>query len=681
MNKKIVALIAGTKGTKITLLSQLEDYIGSFANIYGFAIDEGLDHKINADLIIVSTDLILEDALKYMETGCPIIVAKRIINYSEIEKLLYIPNGETILFVNDCVETSLECIEWLKKLGITNYNFIPYYPGCIFNKEIKYAVSPGETELIPKFIPNKINIGPRLIDMTTISEILKFLNAFEKTWGSISEMYLSKIVNMGKLLDEISREKTQAYDNIIKIMDNVNEGILAFNNKGIITVFNENLKILLGVKKTNIIGSNINSIIRDRELYDFIKNSMGKESTYIDIRGEQVHISFLHVEENNLKVVIFKHGLDELMEEKSFKKDIYNKGYFGKYIFKDIIGISDEIVKTKGIAEKFSSTDLTVLIEGASGTGKELFASSIHNNSSRKDFPFVAVNFSSLSENLVESELFGYEEGAFTGAIKGGKAGIFEQAEGGTIFLDEIGDISPRIQSRLLRVLQEKEIMPVGGNKIIHVNIRVIAATNQNLRKLVEEKKFRSDLYHRLKVLYLKLPPLEKRKEDILPLVEYFLRLEGKEHISLNEDVKRSLIKYPFNGNVRELKNTLDYMLTVCDGREIKLSDLPEESFFHENINIIDNINEEDAITNNIRIDYIYILKALYSINKNGEKGSRTKILNYLDSLNIHLSDQMIRSRLDYLSTLGYIDKKRGKSGTSITSKGVDFLINSCLDI
>lgn len=676
MKSKKIALITGTEGTRVTLKEQLEGYVGDFANIYTYAIDEGIKEKINADLVVISTELIYEDAIKFIQSPCPFIIARRVINYSEIEKLLNIPTGENVLFVNDCEETITECIEWLKRLGIDNYNFIPFYPGCSLNKKIKYAITPGEVTLVPKAIEKIIDIGPRLIDITTLAEILKALDIFEVKWDRISSIYLNKIISMGKCLAEITREKSEAYDNTMKVIDSVNQGLLAFDKAGIITVFNENLKFLLGIKKSNIIGKSLKEVIRDKEIQEFIINSRGKDSIIHEIRGREILISALGIIDNNLKVVIFKDINQKIKEEEQIRREIFQKGYFGKYTFKDIIGNSEEIVNTKNIAQRLSTTDLTVLIEGESGTGKELFASAIHNESKRKNKPFIAVNFSSLSESLVESELFGYEEGAFTGAIKGGKPGLFEQAEGGTIFLDEIGDISPRVQARLLRVLQEKEIMRVGGNKIIPVNIRVIAATNQNLRKLVEEKKFREDLYHRLKVLYLKLPTLRDRKKDILPLINHFINLEGKDSIVIQEEVKEKLLSYPFNGNVRELKNTIDYMLAVCDGHKIMLRDLPEESFFQEQNEekkeeVIKVFKEETSAEIHGRGDLVYILKSLYDLSKRGEKGSRAKLIDNLKNRGINFSEQMIRSRLSELEKLGYIEKKKGRWGTTITANGI----------
>lgn len=676
MVKKEIALITGTEGTRVTLKEQLECYVGDFAKVLTYAIDEGVSEEIKADLVVISTELIYEDSIKLIANKCPIIIARRTINYSEIEKLLHIPNGENVLFVNDCKETVIECIEWLNRLGINNYNFIPYYPGCDENKKIRFAVTPGEVTLVPKVVEEIIDIGPRLIDITTLAEVLKALDIFEAKWDSISSIYLNKIISMGKCLAEITKEKSEAYDNTIKVIDSVNQGLLAFDKKGIITVFNENLKLLLRVKKHNIIGKNIKEVITDKEIQEFITSSNGKDSKMLETRGTQILMTALSIIDNNIKVVIFKDLKEKTKEEEIIRRELFQKGYFGKYTFKDIIGESEELVNTKNIAKRLSATDLTVLIEGESGTGKELFASAIHNESKRKNKPFIAVNFSALSETLVESELFGYEEGAFTGAIKGGKPGLFEQAEGGTIFLDEIGDISPRVQSRLLRVLQEKEIMRVGGNKIIPVNIRIIAATNQNLRKLVEEKKFRDDLYHRLKVLYLKLPSLRNRKKDILPLANHFMRLEGKENTIMDEEVKQKLLSYPFNGNIRELKNTIDYMLAVCEKDKITLENLPEESFFQEqDTNKIETIGvkpKKEYEEVYVRRDHEFILKSLYEINKKGEKGSRSKILSSLKHIGVDLSEQMIRSRLDELEKLGYIEKKKGRWGTIITPSGIE---------
>ncbi|MCL4477101.1 MAG: sigma-54-dependent Fis family transcriptional regulator [Nitrospirae bacterium] len=232
-----------------------------------------------------------------------------------------------------------------------------------------------------------------------------------------------------------------------------------------------------------------------------------------------------------------------------------------RYKWEDIIGNSPVIVRAKEQAKMAAETPATVLLRGESGTGKELFAHAIHNASPRRKGQFVRVNCAAISENLLESELFGYEEGAFTGALKGGKKGLFEEANGGTIFLDEIGDISPGVQSKLLRVLQEKEIIRVGGTRSVPVDVRIISATNANLEQKVHSKTFREDLYYRLNVIPIHIPSLREHKEDISPLAEHIIfKLNqefGREVQKLSEGALQDLLLYDWPGNVRELENVL----------------------------------------------------------------------------------------------------------------------------
>lgn len=246
----------------------------------------------------------------------------------------------------------------------------------------------------------------------------------------------------------------------------------------------------------------------------------------------------------------------------------FAKGLFARYSFRDLVGLAlRDII---GKAERFSAVDATVLIWGESGTGKELFAQSIHNNSPRRNGPFVAINCAALPEQLLESELFGYEEGAFTGAKRGGKIGLFELAEGGTIFLDEIGKMSQNLQAGLLRVLQTKEVRRVGGDRMLPINVRVIAASNEDLQAGVEKGNFRSDLFFRLNVLNLYLPPLRNRRPDILPLINSFLnRLEQRlgYKTQMSPEFFASLQKYHWPGNIRELENVLE-RYAVLVGKE-----------------------------------------------------------------------------------------------------------------
>jgi len=251
-----------------------------------------------------------------------------------------------------------------------------------------------------------------------------------------------------------------------------------------------------------------------------------------------------------------------------------------KHTFEDIVGRSPAMMNLFNILPQISESDSTVLIEGSSGTGKELFARAIHNMSNRKKKRFVAVNCAALPDTLLESEFFGYKAGAFTDAKKD-KPGRFLLADGGTIFLDEIGDISPALQVRLLRVLQERTVEPLGATEPIKIDVRVIAATNKDLSQLVQEGKFREDLFYRIKVIHLKMPTLKERKEDIRLLVDHIIekynRLQGKNITDISVEAMSRLIEYDYPGNVRELENIIEQAFVLCRGDIIELHHLPAE--------------------------------------------------------------------------------------------------------
>ena len=251
-----------------------------------------------------------------------------------------------------------------------------------------------------------------------------------------------------------------------------------------------------------------------------------------------------------------------------------------RYGFDNIIGKSKSMSALFELVERIAVTNSTVLISGESGTGKELFAKAIHYNSEREDRPFVAVDCGVIPENLIESELFGHAKGAFTGADSA-KRGLFAEADSGTLFLDEIGNLPPPLQAKLLRVLQEREIKPVGSTEMIKVDVRIITATKENLRRAVDEGRFRNDLFYRLSVIPLTIPPLRERREDIPPLIEHFLdkicRVNKVERRELDPTVLNKLIAYDWPGNVRELENMIERLVLISTGKHIGLELLPPE--------------------------------------------------------------------------------------------------------
>ncbi|MBW1824611.1 MAG: sigma 54-interacting transcriptional regulator, partial [Deltaproteobacteria bacterium] len=251
-----------------------------------------------------------------------------------------------------------------------------------------------------------------------------------------------------------------------------------------------------------------------------------------------------------------------------------------QYTFEDIISKDHEVQKIFDVLPDIAESDSTVLIQGASGSGKELFARAIHNLSQRKDKPYIIVNCGALPDTLLESELFGYVKGAFTDAKKD-KPGRFALAEGGTLFLDEVAELSTALQVKLLRVLQQKEYEPLGATRLRKANVRIITATNQDLSQLLARGTFREDLYYRLNVIKIELPPLSKRREDIPLLIDHFIHQfnlkKGKKITGISDQTMSMLMQYEFPGNVRELENLIEHAFVLCHGSRIKLEHLPKE--------------------------------------------------------------------------------------------------------
>jgi DNA-binding NtrC family response regulator len=282
------------------------------------------------------------------------------------------------------------------------------------------------------------------------------------------------------------------------------------------------------------------------------------------------------VSPSELLIIVEKALKFKNLEEENIR---LKKELKGKYHYKNIVGTSQAIKKIYDLIEKVSDTDGTVLITGASGTGKELIARSIHYNSQRSDKPLVVINCGAVPEALLESELFGHEKGAFTGAYKK-RIGRFEMANGGTVFLDEIGEMSPALQIKLLRVLQEQQFERVGGTKTIHVDLRFIAATNKNLTTAINMEKFREDLYYRLNVIPIKVPSLKQRRSDIPLLIDFFLKkfqkIKNKKITGFSQPAMDSMWAYDWPGNVRELENVIKRLTILCESPVVNMDDLPE---------------------------------------------------------------------------------------------------------
>lgn len=378
--------------------------------------------------------------------------------------------------------------------------------------------------------------------------------------GSSKESIYDGVEYARELIDNLHDQK---YKNEIlrTTLDGVHDAVVAMNQEGNIILFNERAEELLRKNGVDVLDKKLVEVFPE---LDFMTDVlMSKVNQYNEIKKLKniiiaANISILNVDGHVHGVLCSFQDITKLQRlEKKIRYELNKKGLVAKYTFQDFIA-NDPIMKdTIAKAIRIGLSDCTVMIYGESGTGKEMIAQSIHNISSRKDEPFVAINCAAISESLLESELFGYEEGAFTGARKGGKPGLFELAHKGTMFLDEMNSLSPNLQGKLLRVLEEREIMRIGSDYVIPLDVRIIAAANEELKKKVAEGSFRNDLFYRLNILEINIPALRERKKDIIPLFKHYVKSFSKEiHVpDINNEIEEKIMGYPWKGNVRELKN------------------------------------------------------------------------------------------------------------------------------
>jgi transcriptional regulator with PAS, ATPase and Fis domain len=359
------------------------------------------------------------------------------------------------------------------------------------------------------------------------------------------------------------------------VMDNPFEGILAIDNAGIITFVNSFFMNVFNLSQGDVVGKKIWDALPGCRLYDTVLQGHSQWGEYLRINERDfIILRFPLKSEGKIIGAVVKTIFPDMTMHPS--KAVEPRRPF--FTCMDIIGETPPMLAAKKLARKAARTDSTLLITGESGTGKEIFAQAVHNRSVRRDGPFVKVNCAAIPENLLESELFGFVDGSFTGAMRGGKPGKFELAEGGTIFLDEIGDMSLAMQAKLLTVLQEKEVERIGGTKPIPLNVRITAATNKDLHKMVREGRFREDLLYRLKVMEIHLPPLRERTEDISLIVDYLVKKInqkiGSDIQGVNAESLKRMMNYPWPGNVRELENMIEQATNLSEESLIDLTGL-----------------------------------------------------------------------------------------------------------
>lgn len=419
------------------------------------------------------------------------------------------------------------------------------------------------------------------------------------------EAVYKAIREAGRLAATRRREQERS-ELIGMLLESSADALVAVDRSGCVTLFNSPAESLFGMAAAEVVGRPVGTVLpaarllkvmeQDRQEWGEIEKigdrTLALKLTPIRIRGEVVGALASYQEVSQVQRF-----------EQSVRRKLYAKGLVAKTKLDEFVTVSPAGRKLKEMARRFASVDSNLLITGESGTGKEMLAQGIHNLSRRNKGPFVAVNCAALPENLLESELFGYEEGAFTGARRGGKVGLLELAHDGTVFLDEIGEMPVTLQSRILRVMQEKEVMRLGGDRVIPVNVRIISATNEDLDALIRERKFRRDLYYRLNVLRLHVLPLRERKEDIPALVDAILKRRQSMNPMVTEvspAALRRISEHPWQGNVRELESILERSLLLAKGSVLHEKDIQEALLLHTDESVHPEIAVGDASLENV---------------------------------------------------------------------------------
>lgn len=634
---------------------------GDSININRYFINEINDNDlINDDVILVMSVERLDKIINNILDKKKVIVVRRTFREDKIYNLLSLPQGTNVLIVNDSDETTLETISLFYKIGVTNIRPIPYMNDNNY-KNIKIAITPGVPEKVPSFISDIFDLGHRYIDISTFIEIINLLQIDSKEIQSNLVKYSEEIISLDTGIKDKYKELFLKIEELDTILNLSKDGILFTSKDGEINTYNSKVKDILDINEDiygkyieDIFVDSLKVLLSEKEILDkvvvFNKKYINVNKKNIYNRDEKMGTYYSLQEITYIKKL-----------EQNLTKKLREKGQIAKYTFKDIKTNSPKMFECIDLAKKVSKSDLSILIRGESGTGKELIAQSIHNNSNRKNQPFIAVNCAAVPENLLESQLFGYDKGTFTGGLKDGKQGLFELANNGTIFLDEIGDMPLELQTKLLRVLQEKQIMPVGSHNVINIDVRIISATNKNLEQMIDNSQFREDLYYRLNTIPINIPPLRERKEDILIIMEDLINKK----LVITPEAKKLIQNYMWKGNIRELQNVTSYLNIMCEDIVLE-KDLPP------NLRSSDNKNTSLKLKYS-KNDILNILEILI-LNKESDVGiGRGLILKSLLDKNLQITEGKIKKIFEYLKKEELIICSSGRYGSKITQKGEDF--------
>lgn len=681
MVKRIALVTARCATAKVHAATLIQIFGESVQlSVYSYEI-EPVNSVLDADLIVLTMHQLYPKICQFIPETSRTVIIDITITQEQYRKVSEIPAGTSVLLVNDSPETTLGILSQFCQFGLTHLKFIPYYPGITNDSNVDVAVTPDESSYVPSFVKRIIDIGDRVIDARTIIEIATALGLEQILQQSAYLQYVKNICpSPGGVTSQFDRANVLE-SQLSSLQDLLEEGIVIIDLLGMIRACNRKAREVLKVEPT-VIGLCIKDLIPKISFQDVLESAREVDYTLVRVHFRDISVKVVPVQANGevRGALVIVNTFDEKEKsQQNLRAQLLGKGHRSRYDFDDILTECSMMREIKQLAEKKALSDASVLIIGETGTGKELFAHSIHNASHRRKRQFVTVNCAAIPESLLESELFGYEEGSFTGARKGGKPGFFELSHCGTIFLDEIGEMDLSLQTRLLRVLENREVMRIGGDRMISVDIRIIAATNKDLWEQVEQGKFRKDLYYRLNVLPIEVPPLRNRREDIIPILENFKKAHSIQ-FSLTTEAVEVLTNYAWPGNVRELKNVFDY-ITHLDKGLIEARDLAP--IMRQSIAAQLRERPTDACSEALLPlgadieDGRFLLNCLYANHQQKVRSGRYKL--YLQALehDLFLTEAQIRKLLEKMEQMGFVKLTVGRGGTTITSLGIEALKRS----
>lgn len=645
----LAELLPGEVQIETTLLSELQGSI------------------LDADLAVLTSPYFTPYIKQHLPHVSSVVLAYYTLEKEDLRRIQQMERSGPLSVVGDgSLVDSNRKMMLLEKLGIRRSSMSVWYPGTETKKLCRNVVLFGQASVPEPEEHVLLHIEQSCFSVSTILEIFCGLGMPELATGAAFGQYYQRMCTQ-MLLDPT----TLADFHEELLAELVHEGLLLLSGNNVIEYCDRYVENVVGLPQENLIGKNLLDIFP--ALSAFLSEGVeGFQERVITFRGRQyiININTISRHQERIGYVRISNYWEQENRQNNLRRQLMRKRHVAKYTFDNIMGESEALTVTKKIAQRIAGSKANVLITGESGVGKELFAQAIHNGSDRCQKPFVAVNCGAFVETLLESELFGYESGAFTGARKEGKPGLFEQAHTGTLFLDEIGDMPLHLQVRLLRVLQEREITRVGGDTVIPVDVRIIAATNKDLRKMIQTGEFRSDLYYRLNVLSLDIPPLRERRADVLCLFQALKEDNGYE-FSLAPETEEVLNTYPFYGNVRELANCVEYLANL-GVPEILPQDLPayirhdcraERSACHTA-----GILREDALERQM-------LQAIRQFNSTGLGAGRRTIREELHRRGCPVSESAVRDGIERLCRQGLITVSRGRRGIELTEQGYELLM------